>query len=323
MKRSKGIVKSEPGYTTHGGEIAKVISSSSRNTHHRSHTLTVEFHLLSITAHLTPVSETATLDAQVLLASILGVNRAWVLAHPDVKITGEQDHALASALVRLEAGEPLPYVLGSWEFFGLDFEVGPGVLIPRPETELVVERALGWLREKPRRRLGVDVGTGSGCIAISLTANTPDLTMVACDISAGALALADNNRRRHGVSSRVHLVQSDLLSPFPHTPHRSPRFDLVCANLPYIPSQTLESLEVSKHEPWDALHGGRDGLDEIRELLRTVPGQVAPGGILLLEIEASLGEAVKALASNAFPAAQVQVLTDLAGHDRLVVVETA
>jgi release factor glutamine methyltransferase len=144
--------------------------------------------------------------------------------------------------------------------------------------------------------------------------------MVACDISAGALALADNNRSRHGVSSRVHLVQSDLLSPFPQTP---PRFDLVCANLPYIPSHTLESLEVSKHEPWDALHGGRDGLDKIRELLGTVPGQVAPGGILLLEIEASVGEAVKALASNAFPAAQVHVLTDLAGHDRLVVVETA
>lgn len=285
--------------------------------------MSVEIQLSSMAVQLGPLSETASLDAQVLLASILGVNRAWVFAHPEAKITDEQEQALESSLNRLGAGEPLPYVLGSWEFFGLDFEVGPDVLIPRPETELLVEYALRWLQKKPGSRLGVDVGTGSGCIAISIAVKIPEIKMVACDISAGALAVANNNVRRHRLSSRVHLVQSDLLSPFSIKPQRSSRFDLVCANLPYIPTQTLQSLEVSKHEPWHALDGGWDGLDEIRCLLRAVPGQLAPGGIVLLEIEASLGEAVKALASNTFPAEQVHVIKDLAGHDRLVMVETA
>jgi release factor glutamine methyltransferase len=272
--------------------------------------------LNKIARRLAPVSDTARLDAQVLLAHLLEKPRAWLLAHPEAELIPGQERVLEELAARLEAGEPLPYLLGHWEFFGLDFTVTPSVLIPRPETELLVEQAQAWLRSHPLRRSAADVGTGSGCIAISLAVNLPGLRVVASDLSWQALQVARHNARRHDVTGQVEFVQSDLI------PAAGNVFDLICANLPYIPSQTLASLKVQRWEPRQALDGGPQGVDWIQRLLQDAPRRLAPGGLLLLEIEATQGAMVHSMARQAFPQAQVRVLPDLASRDRLVVVQS-
>ena len=251
-----------------------------------------------------------------LLGHILGRTRTWVLAHPEAHLSSDQEHALRDALTRLEAGQPLPYVLGHWEFYGLDFIVTPDTLIPRPETELLVEQALSWSHTRTKPLRAADIGTGSGCIAISLALNASNAHVLGCDISLTALHVAKANANRHRVSGNVDFVQCDLLPPV------KVQFDLICANLPYIPTETLHSLKVYQKEPALALDGGEDGLGQIRRLLNETETVLAPGGLLLLEIEASSGEAVHSLAHEAFPKAEVQVLPDLTGRDRLVSVLT-
>ena len=265
-----------------------------------------------IEERLTQVSETPALEAQVLLAHLLGRPRSWVLAHPEISLNPEQLAELESRLARLETGEPLPYILQRREFFGLDFSVGPQVLIPRPETELLVEQALAWLRANPGRRSALDVGTGSGCIALALAVNIPDLNILASDISAGALEQAQANLRRYALPARVEFILADLIPAF-----RKP-VDLICANLPYIPSHELSRLKVGRWEPRLALDGGPDGLSLIRRLLDQAPSSLAPGGLLLMEIEAGQGQAVLDLARQSFPEAEIVLLQDLAGRDRLV-----
>jgi release factor glutamine methyltransferase len=264
---------------------------------------------------LNPLSETASLDSQVLLAHVTGKPRTWILAHPEARLTPDQECAVQTALDRLRVGEPLPYVLGHWEFYGLDFLVTPQTLIPRSETELLVDEALSWLRARPGRRLAADVGTGSGCIAVALAVNVPDLYILASDSSLPALQIARQNARLHGVAERLSCVQADLV------PSVQVFFSLVCANLPYIPADQLRLLPVSRWEPWQALDGGADGLAAIRRLLLTAPQWLAPDGLLLIEIEASQGAAVRDLAQAVFPRAAVRILADLAGHDRLVRLE--
>lgn len=272
--------------------------------------------LPQVRARLQGQRDTAALEAQVLLAHLLGKPKAWVIAHPEATLTPAQSIELENALARLEQGEPLPYVLGQWEFYGLNFWVTPATLIPRPETELLVERALGWLRLSPQRRLAVDVGSGTGCIAVSLAAHIPHLHLIACDVSLEALQVAQKNIHRHGMQDRVSCVQADLL------PAIDQGFDLICANLPYIPRLTLESLTVSRWEPALALDGGLDGLASIRRLLQRAPGALAPGGLVLLEIEATQGAAALELARSAFAQAQVRLVQDLAGLDRLITIQT-
>src|SRR5687768_3467087 len=136
-----------------------------------------------ITDRLTSLSDTPALDASVLLADVIRKPRTWVMAHPEVTLTGEQQNQLDDSLRRLERGESFPYVLGHWEFFGMDFEISPDVLIPRPETEILVERAIAWLRESPVRRTVADVGAGSGVIAVAIAMNVPDANILATDIS--------------------------------------------------------------------------------------------------------------------------------------------
>ena len=273
---------------------------------------------------LAPISETASLDAQVLMAHLLQKPRAWVLAHPEVLLTSQQEQALTQLLNRLQNGEPLPYILGEWEFFGLSFKVTPAVLIPRPETELIVEEAIHWLKARPGLLQGmtaqlatVDVGTGSGCIAISLTAHMPGLKIAAIDLSPAALEVARQNSLRHHVAEQVCLLQSDMLSPF----SRLPTLQLVCANLPYIPQEILSGLPVFRNEPVLALDGGPGGLTILERLLHQASTRMAPGGLLLLEIEASQGQVVPQLAQQFFPSAAVDLLRDLAGRDRLVSIQ--
>ncbi|HJW90528.1 MAG TPA: peptide chain release factor N(5)-glutamine methyltransferase [Anaerolineales bacterium] len=260
-------------------------------------------------------SDTPRLDAQVLLGHIAGRSRAWIMAHSEAELSPEQALTLSLALQRVEAGEPLPYLLGRQAFFGLDFAVTQDTLIPRPETELLVERALEWLRANASRRLAADVGTGSGCISVSLVHEISDLTIFASDLSLPALRVARQNARTHGVAGRVFFQQADLF------PASRQRFDLITANLPYIPSRKLPGLRVSAFEPRLALDGGPDGLGVIARLLEKAPDCLAPGGLILLEIEAGQGAAAQAVAHRAFPEAQVQIFKDLAGHDRVVSIQ--
>ena len=272
--------------------------------------------LLELHTRLSSVSQTPLLDAQVLLGHVLGRTRTWVLSHPEAHLSSDQEHSIRDALTHLEAGQPLAYILGHWEFYGLDFYITPDTLIPRPETELLVEQALSWSRTKNKPLHAADIGTGSGCIAISLALDASNVHVMGCDISLTALQVAKANANTHRVSGKVDFVQCDLLPPV------KVQFDLICANLPYIPTETLHSLKVYQREPALALDGGEDGLKQIRRLLNEAETMLAPGGLLLLEIEASSGAAVHSLAREAFPKADVQVLPDLAGRDRLVSVLT-
>ena len=269
--------------------------------------------LSDITTRLTSVSDTPALDASVVLAHILGKPRTWVLAHPRLELTAEQKEELKEKVRRLESGEPLPYVLGHWEFFGMEFDLSPAVLIPRPETELLIEKAIAWVQASPTRRRIADIGTGSGIIAISIAVHIPDAVVLATDISGDALRVARNNAVRFHVQDRIEFVQCDLLPAQPLH-----QLDLLCANLPYIPTSTLQGLPVYGREPGLALDGGADGLELIRSLLDQAPAWIAPGGRVLLEIETTLGPQTVQLAQKQFPQADIRLHRDLAGHDRLV-----
>ena len=272
-----------------------------------------------ITTRLAQFSDTPDLDASVLIAHMLNKPRTWVMAHPELTLTTEHKTQLNKSLLRLEKGEPFPYVLGHWEFFGLDFDVTPDVLIPRPETELLVEKAIMWLQESSVRRTIADIGTGSGAIAVSLAINVPDAELLATDISSKALQVAKQNSIKHGVGERINFIECDLLPTDPSavTLHHLP-FDLVCANLPYIPTKTLSQLSVFGREPTVALDGGADGLALFRRLLNIVPQWLAPNALILLEIEATLGLQVLSLAYDLFAQAEIHLHQDLTGRDRLL-----
>lgn len=274
--------------------------------------------LADLTTRLASISDTPALDASVLIAHIINRPRTWVMAHPGLTLTTGQQEQLADSLARLERGESFPYVLGHWEFFGMDFDVPPDVLIPRPETELLVEKAIAWLQESPVRRTVADVGTGCGAIAVSIAAHVRDAHLLATDISHRALEVARKNAIKFDVISQIDFVQCDLLpyhvDPLPTEQH----FDLICANLPYIPSETLRSLPIYGREPTLALDGGLDGLQVIRRLLDIVPGWLAPNGMILLEIEATRGVQALSIACDMFSDATIHLHQDLAGHDRLL-----
>lgn len=270
--------------------------------------------LNGLSHHLAEVSDTPRLDAQVLIAHVLEKPRAWILAHLDANVSHKEQTQLEILANRLEKGEPLPYVLGHWEFYGLDLIVTPDTLIPRPETELLVEHALNWLEKNPAHRFATDVGTGTGCIAIALTTHIPDLKVVSSDISFAALKIAQENLLKHNLEKQVDLLEADLLAPV-----QKP-FDLICANLPYIPTQTLKALKIYGREPKLALDGGPQGLDLIHKLLRQSRDRLSEGGLLLVEIEASHSEAALSLAEEFFQGSQMRIKSDLAGRDRLIAI---
>lgn len=273
--------------------------------------------LTDLRQRLAQVSQSPDLDSQVLLAHVLDKSRAWILAHPENSLTNDEIFAVEAAATRLETGTPLPYVLGQWEFFGLKFSITPETLIPRPETELLVENALIWLDQHPKCRLALDVGTGSGCIAIALASRIPDLKFIATDISLSALYVARRNALQLGTLQQVEFLQANLIPPV-----RS-KFNLICANLPYIPTLTLHFLKVYGKEPDLALDGGEDGLDLIRNLIFLAAYSISPGGLILLEIESTQGGAGSSLAKTIFPDAHIQILPDLAGLDRLLRIQIA
>lgn len=273
---------------------------------------TVQELLHHLTQQFSHSSETASLDAQVLISHHLERPRTWILAHPEAELTDLQYKEILQSARRLEQGEPLPYIIGHWEFYNLDFWVTRDVLIPRPETELLVERAIRWLQIHPHKRRVVDVGTGSGCIGIAITKHVLDVQMILADRSDQALKIASLNVDKHGLHGKVHLIHSNLLDNVPG------RFDLICANLPYIPAQVLDNLSVARREPLLALNGGEDGLKFIRLMIQQTKRHLDAGGLLLLEIDPTQCHQVMQIASKYLPLASVRIWQDLAGHDRCI-----
>ena len=200
--------------------------------------------LSDITNRIASHSDTPALDASVLIAHIIDKPRTWVMAHPEFKLTTGQQKQLDDSLARLERGESFPYVLGHWEFFGMEFDITPDVLIPRPETELLVERAIAWLDESPVRRTVADVGTGSGAIAVAIAVNMPEAHVLATDISHKALEVARTNASKFAVLHQIDFVQCDVLPGHMASLATERHFDLICANLPYIPTEALHALPV-------------------------------------------------------------------------------
>lgn len=270
--------------------------------------------------------DSAPLDSALLMAHTLGVNKAWLYAHPHRHLT-EAEIAQFEELVRRRIGqEPVAYLIGSRSFYALDIAVNRHVLIPRPETELLVEHALdyiGRLTAQGRAPLVADIGTGSGAIAVAIGVNAPASRVFAVDISDDALAVAAQNIRRYGLEDRVQLVAGDLTDPLPGP------VDVIVANLPYIATPQLRALPatVRDFEPLVALDGGADGLRVFRAffdgLARVgVAARLRPAGRIYLEIGADQGEAVSSLAALTLPGAEVIVLPDYAGRDRIVIAAT-
>jgi release factor glutamine methyltransferase len=263
-------------------------------------------------------SETPELDVQLLLAHVTGQTRTWLFAHLDAPLTPSQLDSAKEAFAQLQAGTPLPYILGRWEFYGLDLDITPDVLIPRPETELLVEKAIKWLSNSPERRTVADIGTGSGAIAIAIAMHVPGVRILATDICYNALKVARHNAEKFHVHHRIDFLQCDLLpqhiDPLPTESH----FDLICANLPYIPTETLHGLPIYEQEPTLALDGGADGLNVVRRLLQLAPDWLAPNGMMLLEIEATQGTKALSLAYDSFEEVRLQLHQDLAGHNRIL-----
>ncbi|HEU4327586.1 MAG TPA: peptide chain release factor N(5)-glutamine methyltransferase [Roseiflexaceae bacterium] len=277
--------------------------------------MTVARALVWASSTLAGSSPSARLDAELLLAHTLGWSRARVLAEGRIALDAAQQARFAALVERRAALEPVAYLIGQREFYGLVFEVTPAVLVPRPETELLVERALELARTLPPDALIADIGAGSGAIAVALAVHLPQARISAVDLSPEALAVAGRNAARHGVAGRVRLLQGDLLGPL------DAPVDLLVSNPPYTVLAEIDE-GVRRHEPHLALDGGPDGLDLYRRLLAAAPPLLRPGGAALLEIGATQAEAVSALARLHFPHARVTVEQDLAGRDRVITIAT-
>jgi release factor glutamine methyltransferase len=235
-------------------------------------------------------------EAGTLLSYALGRDRAFLVTHSDDALTGAQLAEFRACVGRRAAGEPFQYISGRQEFYGLEFEVTPDVLIPRPETELLVEKALELLQGSDAPLL-CDVGTGSGCIAVTLLHERGDARGFALDVSPAALAVAARNAARHGVGERLQLLVSDRFDALRSDEHKELRFDLIASNPPYVAEADIERLqkEVRDHEPRVALTPGGDGLSVIRRLVAEAPLYLKPGGHLLMEIGFNQHEQVAAL----------------------------
>lgn len=259
-------------------------------------------------------------DVQVLLGHVLDVERASLYAHPERRLTSEHEQHFFGLIERRKQSEPVAYLIGHQEFYSLDFLVDKRVLIPRPETELLVERALNIIGEMfklGRQPIVADIGTGSGAIPITLAVQEPRLSyLYASDISVDALALARLNCQRHCVEQRVRLLHGDLLAPLPEP------VDLLTANLPYVGTDEMHLLppDVREHEPHLALFSGHQGLDLLHRFLVEAqqPGKLQPDAVLLLEIGYQQRETLTHLLQELWPQASATFEKDYAGHDRLL-----
>jgi release factor glutamine methyltransferase len=260
--------------------------------------------------------ESARLDAEVLLGHLLGKDRGWLWAHPEFAVPAVTVERFAGLLARREQREPLAYLLGEWEFYGRPFFVSPAVLVPRPETELLVEAVVKWARARQAQTIA-DIGTGSGAIAVTLAVELPAVEIFAVDLSPDALAVARRNTARHAVQERVHLLKGDLLEPL--RGHARLPLDAIAANLPYIALEEYPDLmpEVRDYEPDLALTAGEGGLALIRRLIAAAPSLLQEDGFLALELGFGQADAVKAMLQAA-AWRQVAVIEDYCGIPRHV-----
>jgi release factor glutamine methyltransferase len=268
--------------------------------------------------------ENPRLNAELLLAQCLGFSRETLYANLRREIQTEEKKALDELLRRRMAGEPLQYLLGHQEFWSVDLKVDPRVLIPRPETEVLVDQALSILATPSGRVPRVlDIGTGSGAIVIALTNEFEEIFAVATDISQEALQVAKDNARKVGVGQRIRFVRGDLLHPF--RPLTDGVFDLILSNPPYICRSDIEELtrEVKDHEPRLALDGGEDGLDFYRRMSRQVPSYLRKGGWLLVEIGQGQGTEISTLFEQSGCFSAPELVRDLSGIERVIKVQKA
>ena len=256
------------------------------------------------------------LTAEVILAHALNITRTQLLARSDETLTPEQLVRFQTDLARVVNGEPLAYVVGHREFYDLDLITDQRALIPRPETECLIEYALARFADHPAPVIA-DVGTGCGAIAITLTKHLPRARMIATDLSADAIELARTNAGRNEVEARIDFRVGDLLEPIGEP------LDLLAANLPYIDDKDWPFLAktIRGHEPRMAFLGGPDGLDLVRRMLHDAPRIMRSGSLILMEIGAYQGEDVTAIARQSFPNARISIKPDYAGLDRLAVIE--
>jgi release factor glutamine methyltransferase len=254
-------------------------------------------------------SDSARLDSEVLLAHALGVRRLDLYIQFDRVMAEDELAGYRNLVARRAQGEPVAYLVGHKEFMALDFEVSAAVLVPNPDTEVLVQRAVSIAREAERPLRAADVGTGSGCIAIALAHYAPQAEVWAGDVSREALEVAARNVARHGLGERVHLACGALLEPLPGD------FDLVCANLPYLAGAAGLPPEV-RAQPSTALYAEQDGAGLVIRLLEAAPGRLRPGGRVLAEIDPAIVAPAVAAAERAF--AQHRLHRDLGGHERLL-----
>lgn len=259
----------------------------------------------------------ARLEAEVMLMNVMRMQRQDLFSQQETELSLQQEQTLAQIMERRLTREPLAYILQYKEFYGVNLLVNPNVLIPRPETECLVEHALFMAlmgMETPELVIA-DVGTGTGAIAVNLALHLPAARIFAVDCADDVLDVAAYNIRAHNVADRVSLGKGDLLEPIPEP------VDLILANLPYIPTERISSLQPEvRQEPQLALDGGPDGLDLIRRLLQQVPAKLKEHGIVLLELDPEQVPAVEELAKELFPGADLSVEKDLAQRDRIFVI---
>jgi len=258
-------------------------------------------------------SRTASLDAQVLLAHLLHRSRSWLFAHGDASLGSGEQAAFALLIQRRAGGEPVAYLRGWVEWYGMELEVTPSVLIPRPETELLLERSIDVARRCGARVLA-DIGTGSGAIAVQLARHVPGARVYAVELEVAAIEVASRNARRHGVYERIRFLCGGLLDPLQETP------DVIVANLPYLSDEMMRNLDRDvRFEPERALHGGRAGTELYERLL----GQMAQRGWwrALLEIDPLQAAPLQALVAGLRPGSRCTVWPDYAGRSRVLEIE--
>jgi len=263
-------------------------------------------------------SDSPRLDAEVLLAHVLGTSRTDLYVRWAEPLAEEPAQRFAALVRRRAAHEPVAYLIGHREFYDLDLYVDHRVLIPRPETEHLLEDALAWARgQKVWPLRVVDVGTGSGALAVALARHLENAHVWAVDLSAAALEVAEINVRRYGLQDRITLVQGNLLASF------TGPFDIITANLPYVPQEDWPSLapDVAAYEPRSALDGGKGGLEVILRLLEQTPERLAYPGLLLLEIDHRQMDTVLSVARILLPDTRASVVRDYAGLARVIRIE--
>ena len=271
------------------------------------------------TAHLRQHgSDTPRLDTEILLAHARGCQRIELYTRFDEALSEKERRVMRELVQRRAQAEPVAYLVGHREFFSLGFKVTPDVLIPRPDTETLVVELLEVLRDIDKPRV-LDVGTGSGCIAVTTAVNCPEAQITAIDISPAALAVARENAAAHKVADRVRFLEGDLFAPLGAS-NATDRFNVITSNPPYVRADEMEGLQIDvlRHEPHLALVAGADGLEIIRRLVKDAPAHLAPGGHLLMEISPRQADAVKALLESTGAYGDITLIKDLTNRPRVV-----